>query len=142
MKLKAIFVASLLPLMACAHSPTVAPVTAIEQCGRSVVVDTIPKIITEIANDLASQDYYALLVGVAGKYGWDVVDCAVREILGESKVQMASSPSDALAALKANNAANWLTRTPTHSYGVNDRVPTPYVLGSALNDRDHAWSGN
>lgn len=128
-------------VVSCAHSPTVAPVTAVEQCGRTKVVDQLPKIITEVANDLASQDYFNLLVGIAGKYSWAVVDCAVMEILGESKAQMASSPSDVLAKTKASNAYNWLNRTPTHTISVNDRVPTPYIPGSALNDREQVWLG-
>lgn len=94
--------------LACAHIPT--PIADFGECVEREMSTQVQGVITEVETDLAAANYVAALTDLAKRVGWAVVDCAVHEITGKARAQLAAAPNARIAAIKIEHGDAWLAR--------------------------------
>lgn len=92
----------------CSHVPP--PIADFGRCLNTALSSQVADILTEVETDLAGGDYWAALVDLAKKVGWDAVDCAVSEVLGKAEARLRDAPGEGLEVTKSEHARLWLAR--------------------------------
>lgn len=86
---------ALLAFGSCAHTtPAVQVVGHVVDCSAKAVVDQLPTIVAEVATDLLSKDYVALLENVGRRVGTDVLVCAVKDSADGAAARMAATEGE------------------------------------------------
>lgn len=96
-------------LAACPGCATMPPaVVNAAACAGEKVGHDIASVIAEVNTDLAGMDWKETLTALAKKAGWDVVDCAVMEVMGTARMQ--AEHDDPIAVTRLEHAQQWLNR--------------------------------
>jgi hypothetical protein len=105
----AVLLASALALFACATVPP--PVTAFGHCTSAAMRNTSQGIVGHVMTALATGDYVAELAKLAGKFGGDLVGCAVDLVIAELTDQ-AHASSDPIVSTLLDRAQAWRGANP------------------------------
>jgi hypothetical protein len=80
---------------------------AVLNCAKGSAHDIAISLLDDVASALASGDWISLLKELGAKVGLDAVDCAVREVAGQS-FHAAQVSGDGTQSLKAARGQQWL----------------------------------